>query len=105
MKKDGQQNAPLIIRRLSISTNRVLKIIPWLLTVILVAAVALAAWSTERRRASLNNGGFRYFFENDFPNHPPYSDFSDDYREIGVTDVADWIDAAAALFGFPDPAP
>lgn len=51
----------------------------------------------------IDNGGFRYFFENDFPNHPPYSYFSDAYREIGVADVAGWIDRAALLFGFPDP--
>src|SRR5690348_960937 len=51
----------------------------------------------------INNGGFRYFFENDFPNHPPYSDFSDAYRQIGMTEFGDWIDRATSLFGFPDP--
>src|SRR4026209_325238 len=47
----------------------------------------------------IDNGGFVYFFENDWPGNPPYSSFSEAYREIGATDVADWIDRAARLFG------
>ena len=51
----------------------------------------------------IDNGGFRYFFESDWPGQPPYSRFSDAYRDIGAADVAGWIDRAASLFGIPNP--
>ena len=51
----------------------------------------------------IDNGGFGYFFESDWPGQPPYSRFSDAYREIGAADVAEWIDRGASLFGIADP--
>ena len=51
----------------------------------------------------IDNGGFQYLFESDWPNNPAYSRFSDAYREIGATDVADWLDEAASMFPFRDP--
>jgi len=51
----------------------------------------------------IDNGGFGYFFERDWPGQPPYSRFSDAYREIGATDVAELIDRGASLFGIADP--
>ena len=51
----------------------------------------------------IDNGGFVYFFEKDWPGRPPYSRFSAAYREIGAVDVAGWIDRAASLFGITDP--
>jgi hypothetical protein len=33
-------------------------------------------------QAMIDNGGFRYIFETDFPFMPPYSTFSDAYRQI-----------------------
>ena len=51
----------------------------------------------------IDNGGFGYFFESDWPGQPPYSRFSDAYREIGAAGVADFIDRAASLFGIADP--
>jgi len=51
----------------------------------------------------IDNGGFGYFFESDWPGQPPYSRFSDAYREIGAGDVAGFIDRAASLFGIADP--
>lgn len=51
----------------------------------------------------IDNGGFQYFFENDFPQTPPYSFFSDAYRRIGAECAADNIDKAARLFGFENP--
>lgn len=51
----------------------------------------------------IDNGGFEYFFESDWPDTPPYSRFSDAYREIGASDVAEWIERATTLFGVPDP--
>jgi hypothetical protein len=53
--------------------------------------------------AKIDNGGFRYLFESDFPFHPPYSLFSDAYRKIGAFDAADRLDRAVRLFPFPSP--
>jgi hypothetical protein len=54
-------------------------------------------------QAMIDNGGFRYLFEGDFPSSPPYSFFSDAYRRIGATDVADRLDRAVSFFPFPRP--
>ncbi|MBS0656793.1 MAG: DUF4375 domain-containing protein [Verrucomicrobia bacterium] len=51
----------------------------------------------------IDNGGFAYFFECDWPGVPPYSAFSEAYREIGAAEAADLIDRAAGLFGIADP--
>lgn len=51
----------------------------------------------------IDNGGFGRFFESDWPGQPPYSRFSDAYRAIGATGVAEWIDQAASMFGVADP--
>jgi hypothetical protein len=51
----------------------------------------------------IDNGGFGYFFESDWPGQPPYSRFSDAYRDIGAANVAGFIDRAASLFGIADP--
>ena len=54
-------------------------------------------------QAMVDNGGFRYPFENDFPFTPPYSAFSDAYRQIGALDAAARLDKAVTLFPFADP--
>ncbi len=51
----------------------------------------------------IDNGGFHYFFESDFPNNPPYTVFIDAYRRIGAQDAADALAAAVARFPFPQP--
>jgi hypothetical protein len=51
----------------------------------------------------IDNGGLQYFFESDWPNKPPYSEFSDAYRQIGAVDCAEALDRAVALFGFENP--
>ena len=51
----------------------------------------------------IDNGGFRYLFENDFPFQPPYSLFSGAYRKIGAFGAADRLDRAVALFPFKNP--
>lgn len=48
----------------------------------------------------IDNGGFEYFFGQDFDFSPPYSFFSDAYRRIGAAEAADCIDKAAAMFPF-----
>ena len=51
----------------------------------------------------IDNGGLRYFFENDWPGQPPYVVFADAYRAIGADDVAVAIESAALDFPFPTP--
>jgi hypothetical protein len=54
-------------------------------------------------QAMIDNGGFRYIFESDFPFCPPYSVFSDAYRRIGAVDAAECLDKAVAMFPFEKP--
>jgi len=51
----------------------------------------------------LDDGGLRYFFENDWPGTPPYALFSAAYRTIGAFHEANAIDRAAVLFPFAEP--
>ena len=54
-------------------------------------------------QAIIDNGGFRYLFENQFPFAPAYSTFSSAYRRIGSVQNAERLDKAVALFPFDDP--
>ena len=51
----------------------------------------------------IDNGGFCYFFENDWPHCPPYSLFADAYERIGRIKGASAIRSAVASFGFETP--
>lgn len=51
----------------------------------------------------IENGGFLYFFDSDFPHHPPYQIFIDAYREIGCPDQADALQQAVDSFQLPEP--
>jgi len=51
----------------------------------------------------VDNGGFRYPMETDFPGNPPYSAFVDAYRRIGALDAAAALEQAVALFPFEHP--
>jgi hypothetical protein len=51
----------------------------------------------------VDNGGFRYPMETDFPGFPPYSAFVDAYRAIGATEAASALEQAVALFTFDHP--
>jgi hypothetical protein len=51
----------------------------------------------------IDNGGLEYFYENDFPDNPPYSLFVSAYRRIGAVEAANCIEQSAAMFPFPDP--
>jgi hypothetical protein len=51
----------------------------------------------------IDNGGFKYFFENDWPTQTPYSEFADAYQRIGRTEAASALRAAAASFGMDRP--
>ena len=54
-------------------------------------------------QAIIDNGGFRYLFENNFPFKPPYSVFSEAYRRIGATLQAELLDKAVSIFPFSEP--
>jgi hypothetical protein len=54
-------------------------------------------------QAIIDNGGFQYLFENDFPFNPPYSQFADAYRRIGSVAAAEKLEKAVAMFPFKDP--
>ena len=51
----------------------------------------------------IDNGGLKYFFENNWPGTPPYALFTNAYRRIGAVEVADLLDQAASRFPFPEP--
>jgi hypothetical protein len=51
----------------------------------------------------IDNGGFQYFFESDFPRRPPYSLVISAYRRIGATSAAACIERAVGMFPFARP--
>jgi Domain of unknown function (DUF4375) len=54
-------------------------------------------------QAIIDNGGFQYLFENDFPSDPPYSNFAEAYRRIGADAAAERLEKAVAMFPFESP--
>jgi hypothetical protein len=54
-------------------------------------------------QAIIDNGGFQYLFENDFPFNPPYSQFADAYRRIGSLAIAEKLEKAVTMFPFENP--
>ena len=54
-------------------------------------------------QAIIDNGGFRYLFESDFPMNPSYSEFASAYRRIGSLGAAEKLEKAVAAFPFADP--
>jgi hypothetical protein len=71
-----------------------------------VAALALELQTlllVESAQSIIDNGGLEFFYEADFPNNPPYSDFVAAYRRIGADGAADCIEASALLFPFDQP--
>lgn len=57
----------------------------------------------ESAQGIIDNGGLAFFYEADFPNNPPYSDFVEAYRRIGADTAAACIEQSAALFPFEEP--
>jgi len=68
--------------------------LPWVSQVVVVVFAA---------QGYIDNGGFIYFFEGDFPGDPPYSVFADAFRAIGADESAECIEVAASEFPFSDP--
>jgi hypothetical protein len=57
----------------------------------------------ESAQSMIDNGGLAYFFEYDFPNHPPYDLFVAAYRRIGAASAAECIEQSVGLFPFAEP--
>ena len=51
----------------------------------------------------VDNGGFQYLFESDFPGNPAYSRFVEAYRRIGANHAAECLEKALAMFPFEEP--
>lgn len=51
----------------------------------------------------IDNGGYRYFFESDWPNNPPYAKFVEAYSAIGCKKQSHDIDRVASTFPFENP--
>ena len=58
----------------------------------------LTAWAVEQAQGVIDNGGFQYFFENDWPDNPEYAVFIDAFRRIGAVEAADCIQDAVRMF-------
>ena len=54
-------------------------------------------------QGAIDNGGFNYFFQNDWPGTPSYSVFILAYHSIGCHDVADALAEIVGLFPFKNP--
>jgi len=68
----------------------------------LPAPLQIVVLITHAQRV-IDNGGFRYLFENDMPGNLKYSVLSDAYRQIGAAKAADLLDLAVGLFPFDNP--
>ncbi len=51
----------------------------------------------------IDNGGYRYFFDADWPGNPPYEVFAAAYETIGCWKQATDLRRVVATFPFPDP--
>lgn len=51
----------------------------------------------------IDNGGFYYFFESNWPNSPPYEQFINAYRKIGCIKQAELLEKIVNTFNFDNP--
>lgn len=51
----------------------------------------------------IDNGGYCYFFESDWPSNPPYSSFINAYSEIGCHKQSKELSRVVSMFPFADP--
>ena len=57
----------------------------------------------ETMQGIIDNGGLQYFFENDFPNNPPYSVFVNDLLRINAVSQAKQLQASIDCLDLTDP--
>lgn len=58
----------------------------------------LTFWAVEQAHGIIDNGGFQYFFENDWPENPDYAVFVGAFGRIGAAEAADCIQDAVSMF-------
>ena len=51
----------------------------------------------------IGNGGFQYFFENNFEGDPPFGVFTQAFDAVGLEEIARRFSELVALFPFSDP--
>jgi hypothetical protein len=68
-----------------------------------LAEPLLTCWAVVKAQEVTYNGGFQYFFENDWPDKPNYRVFIDAFRRIGADEAAMWLEEAVDQFPFSDP--
>lgn len=51
----------------------------------------------------IENGGFEYFFEADFPGNPAFEVFTNAFRRVGLEEIASDFSDLVALFPFSEP--
>jgi len=54
-------------------------------------------------QGAIDNGGFVFFFEEDWPGTPPYEDFNAAYESIGCIEQSAALRRIVATFPFSDP--
>lgn len=62
-----------------------------------VVVIVYSAWGL------IENGGFQYFFESNFPEEPPYEVFIQAFSSVGLTDIALRFSKLISLFPFDEP--
>lgn len=63
-----------------------------------LSELLLTVWAVVMAQGIIDNGGFGCFFENDFPDNPPYSVFWEAFRRIGALESSQCLETAAKLF-------
>lgn len=64
---------------------------------------ALTIYAVYHATGIIENGGFLYFFDSDFPHHPSYQFFVDAFRQIGCSDQANALKHAVDSFQLTEP--
>ena len=62
-----------------------------------MVVIVYSAWGI------IENGGFEYFFESNFPGDPPYDVFAQAFSSVGLTDIALRFSKLVSSFPFDDP--
>jgi hypothetical protein len=62
-----------------------------------MVVIVYSAWGL------IENGGFQYFFESNFPGDPPYDVFTQAFRSVGLTDIALRFSKLVSSFPFEEP--
>jgi hypothetical protein len=63
----------------------------------------MTIWAIEKAQGTVNNGGFQFFFENDWPGNPEYVLFVEAFQRIGALEAADCLQDAIDMFPSESP--